>query len=331
MPSYTHISPTGTKSLIDLALLWNTEHLQHCTTIPPLSTSDHLGISLVLTWKARAANPCKSRKVWLYKEGNYTRASQLIAQSDWNTGCDIDKAVEQWSTKFLAIMDECIPSRYLRPKQNLPWITTNIVQHIRKCNMLLQRAKRSNKEQHWSQYKKLCNEVVHLLCKGKQLYFSNLMCTNKKNFWKSVKLLTKNRDSLPTLKLDDCSAVNDEDKANRLNTVFAKFWNTAEPPLTETAYLGNYSDSPCDEFTVTNEEVLHLISGLDIRKANGPYGISAYMPKATTESIASPLAKLFSLSLSTGKFPTLWKSASIVPIPKSTNKLITGSSLVYQL
>ena len=133
MPSYTHISPTGTKSLIDLALLWNTEHLQHCTTIPPLSTSDHLGISLVLTWKARAANPCKSRKVWLYKEGNYTRASQLIALSDWNTilsGCDIDKAVEQWSTKFLAIMDECIPSRYLRPKQNLPWITTNIVQHI---------------------------------------------------------------------------------------------------------------------------------------------------------------------------------------------------------
>ena len=91
-----------------------------------------------------------------------------------------------------------------------------------------------------------------------------------------MKLLTKNRDSIPTLKLDDCSAVNDEDKANRLNTVFAKFWNTAEPPLTETAYLGNYSDSPCDEFTVTNEEVLHLISGLDIRKANGPDGISAY-------------------------------------------------------
>ena len=32
------------------------------------------------------------------------------------------------------------------------------------------------------------------------------------------------------------------------------------------------------------------------------------------------LAKLFSLSLSSGKFPVLWKSASIVPIPKSTSK-----------
>ena len=66
VPLYTHISPTGTKSLIDLALLSTTEHLQHCTTVPPLSTSDHLGISLVLTWKSRTANPCKSRRVWLY-------------------------------------------------------------------------------------------------------------------------------------------------------------------------------------------------------------------------------------------------------------------------
>ena len=81
-----------------------------------------------------------------------------------------------------------------------------------------------------------------------------------------MKLLTKNGDSIPTLKLDDGSAVNDEDKANMLNTVFAKFGNTAESPLTETEYLGNYSESPCDVFTVTNEELLHLISGLDIYK-----------------------------------------------------------------
>ena len=74
--SHTHVSPAGTQSLIDLALLLNTEHLQYCTTIPPLSTSDHLGISLGLRWKSLAANPCKSRKIWLYKDGDYTRACQ---------------------------------------------------------------------------------------------------------------------------------------------------------------------------------------------------------------------------------------------------------------
>ena len=33
-----------------------------------------------------------------------------------------------------------------------------------------------------------------------------------------------------------------------------------------------------------------------------------------------PLVKLFNLSLSRGKFPKSWKSASVVPIPKSNKK-----------
>ena len=44
------------------------------------------------------------------------------------------------------------------------------------------------------------------------------------------------------------------------------------------------------------------------------------MLKSTASSIASPLAKLFSCSILTGKFPTIWKIASIVPIPKSGHK-----------
>ena len=59
---------------------------------------------------------------------------------------------------------------------------------------------------------------------------------------------------------------------------------------------------------------------LDVNKANVPYGISAFMLKATAKSIAPPLAQLFNLSLASGKFPEMWKIASIVPIPKSGDK-----------
>ena len=58
---------------------------------------------------------------------------------------------------------------------------------------------------------------------------------------------------------------------------------------------------------------------LDVNKANGPNGISAFVPKETTRSISSPLAQLFNLSLASGKFPEMWKIASIVPIPKSVD------------
>ena len=92
-----------------------------------------------------------------------------------------------------------------------------------------------------------------------------------------------------------------------------------EQPLDEGTYhiagLFQFEDT-----FVTAEEVFNLIMNLDTDKANGPDGISAYMLKATATSIASPLAKLFSLSLRTGKFPKLWKLAHVVPIPKADNK-----------
>ena len=51
VPSYTHVNPDGSTFLIDLALLSDLSHLQSCVTLPPLSSSDHLGVSLALKWK----------------------------------------------------------------------------------------------------------------------------------------------------------------------------------------------------------------------------------------------------------------------------------------
>ena len=72
--------------------------------------------------------------------------------------------------------------------------------------------------------------------------------------------------------------------------------------ISEEAYS---NQSPYEEATITPEEVLHLINGLDTTKANGSYGISAFMLKATASSIAPSLAKLFTFSLSSAKFQSL--------------------------
>ena len=135
-----------------------------------------------------------------------------------------------------------------------------------------------------------------------------------------MKLLNKNRDTIPPLQCsDDTFAASDGDKVNMLNYFFATCWNTSQPPLTEynIIFCTILSDIPHE---CTLSPVLYLMKCLNMKKANGVDGISAYMLKATAESIASPLAKVFSLSLSSGKFPMLWKSARVVPILKSGNR-----------
>ena len=72
---------------------------------------------------------------------------------------------------------------------------------------------------------------------------------------------------------------------------------------TKAVYRLNCPNSVYEDAYVSPGEVLYLLKGLDIRKASGPDGVSTYMLKATAESIAPSLAKVFSLSLYLVSFP----------------------------
>ena len=324
VPSFTHVSPSGSKSLIDLALLADKSHLQSCSTIPPLSSSDHLGVSLTVKWKSRLettrTNP---RRIWMYKNADFSKACDLIQQTDWECllSDDVERSTKLWTKRFLDIMEECVPQRVLQNrKRNLPWLTKNIIRHMRKRNSLFQGAKRTADPARFNKYKRMRNKVTAMLRSAKQKYFDSLSTAGNKKFWKTVKLLNKQQVSIPTLQEDGVSAVTDEEKSNMLNEYFSKCWNHSEPPLSD-----SFANDPVeqDDSTVdllcSTDEIIHLIQGLDVTKANGPDGISARMLKATASSIAPSLTKLFNLSISRGHFPTPWKGARVVPIPKSSS------------
>ena len=287
------------------------------------SSSDHSGISLTLQWKAHRAKVRKSKKVWFYDKGDYEKACRLIDETDWNcilNGNDINTATSNWTQTFLSIMEQCIPHRYLRQKVNLPWLTKEVIQLIRKRNILYRKAKKSQHLSHFTQYKKIRNKVISLIRYNKMQYFNSLATASNKVFWKTIKQINKNRSTIPQLLHCDQLVSDDKHKADILNDYFASCWNTLEKPLDELIFHDTDNLPPFEDTIISAEQVFNLISQLDTNKANGPDGISAFMLKSTASSIASPLAKLFSCSILTGKFPTIWKIASIVPIPKSGHK-----------
>ena len=70
----------------------------------------------------------------------------------------------------------------------------------------------------------------------------------------------------------------------------------------------------------TVDEVYHLLSSLDPAKATGPDLMSERMLKHTATSISLAVTRLFNMSLSLGRLLSEWKSALVVPIPKSQHK-----------
>jgi len=135
----------GDTSLIDWAVLSNVELLSKCSIIPPLSNSDHNGISLLLKWKQSAEYvEQQPRTVWRYSLTDFERACELIDDTDWASILpqnDINTAAVNWHNKFLEMMSICIPRQTLRKKKNLSWITKNVITLIRKRNAAFKVAK----------------------------------------------------------------------------------------------------------------------------------------------------------------------------------------------
>ena len=90
--------------------------------------------------------------------------------------------------------------------------------------------------------------------------------------------------------------------------------------MNDTEEVGDSSDLFC-----STDEIMKLIHGLDVSKANGLDGVSTRMLKATASSFAPSLTKLFNLSISAGQFQASWKSAHVVPIPKSSSRACNPS------
>ena len=202
--------------MLDYVLLPDLQLLLYCDTIPALSTSDHLGISLALAWNPPRAKVPKPRKVCLYSLGDFEKACSMIQATDWDTilSNDVDDAANQCCDGFLAIMEECIPRYQLQKKRNLLWLTINIKKLIRKRNALFRKAKRTNKNSDFIHYKAIRNRVVKSLRIGKQLYLNKLAHVDLKHFWKYVKILNKNKEMVPTLQQGVYTASNDKESRN---------------------------------------------------------------------------------------------------------------------
>ena len=67
---------------------------------------------------------------------------------------------------------------------------------------------------------------------------------------------------------------------------------------------------------VTPNDVIRVINGLDSSKARGPDQLPTKILKMSAAYIAEPLAKIFNKSISSGHFPSAWKTATVKPVYK---------------
>ena len=118
----------------------NPSSLSYCQVVPPLSNSDHLGIKTEtrIRGTSRTVQPPR-HTVWHYSYADWGKACEKIEVSDWDSMLteDINLSWDRWYSKFISIMEECIPKKVLPSRRNLPLL--NIRSAIRRRNTIFKR------------------------------------------------------------------------------------------------------------------------------------------------------------------------------------------------
>ena len=81
---------------------------------------------------------------------------------------------------------------------------------------------------------------------------------------------------------------------------------------------------------IDRSKVLSLIRSLDLKKAHGRDNLSIVMLKICDLATVEPLSLIYEKCLGSGKYPSLWKKANVLPIHKKKAANLKGITVRYQ-
>ena len=170
-----------------------------------------------------------------------------------------------------------------------------------------------------------------LVKKSKQAYYKYFErnWNNIKNIWNGSKSLISLKTvaySVPTaLYLDNGDTITNSYIANTFNNYFAYIAETTEKNIKYSQkhfsdYLSNESSSTIFLQPTDKGKIANIISSLNSNKASGPNSIPHRILFLLKNEILNQLSDLFNLSFTTGVFPSVLKTAKVVPIFKKDSK-----------
>ena len=130
--------------------------------------------------------------------------------------------------------------------------------------------------------------------------------------------------------LKDGTSLFGTDLANALNNHFPSI--SVDLPPIDLCSLPAYLPTPVPEPTITPMEVCMKLLKVKPFKARRPDGIPNRIIKEFAYELAQPVCEIFNKSLSSSIFPSDWKDASTVPIPKTQRNrpLVRMNSAPFQ-
>lgn len=234
---------------------------------------------------------------------------------------DIDSKLSQFNNIMIGLLDTHAPLRTKNTKHFIaPWMTNDIRIAIRRRNRIRKKYNKTKSDVDLCNFRSVRNQVKQMIRSAKMRYFYEKFSnsSNSKNLWNTVRMLNvgKNKKQSSDINVD----------VNELNNHYASVSSIQDPTLIDKS-IEDYSEVPpfvppqCDKFHfkyILPEDIIKSVSSVK-SKATGADLISIMFIMLSLPALIPVLDHLFNFSLQNGVFPSMWKLANIIPIPKIKN------------
>ena len=274
-----------------------------------------------------------NRTVYDYQRGNFDALRSSLESENLSNLISVEGDIDYdwliWKSTFLTIVADHIPTKRLRSRKYVPWLTGEILHNIKKKNSLRQRLKKSPSDYLRHKFKSLRATIKLMIKISRSNYISSLCTniqTNSKRFWSLFKLKGATRSvpekiSIKT-SVDNVReyAENPRDIATLFNRYFVSIFSSDPINIVNQQSISETTNTIFNDIIFSEGTVRSVLRNLDNNKAHGPDEIPARLLTETAYQIAPSLCLLFNKSLKCGIVPREWKIANVVPIHKKGDK-----------
>ena len=142
--------------------------------------------------------------------------------------------------------------------------------------------------------------------------------TSSNDWWKHMKNLmgasSSNTNEMQGL-ANKCTGGDMTQLVNSVNDFFVSV-SADLPRLDPTHRVFDIEEPLPAEFTIEAASTQRALQKVKCRKATGPDNIPPWIVNNNAHLLAAPVTAIFNSSLREGKLPDLWKTATVVPVPK---------------
>ena len=239
------------------------------------------------------------RLIWDFKRANISSIRKAIKMIDWRCmflNKNVPKQVSIFDKALMNIFTNYIPNRYITTDdRDSPWMNEIIKNKVKLKKSL-------HKSNNFIEIQKLL--AADMILKRKEKYYHHLslklnnLNTSAKTYWSILKPFYNDTQVplIPSLLVNNKIVSDFTKKANLFNDFFA----TQCTPLTNSSVLSSTisfkTRSRLNTISFGKEDILKIITNLNVNKAYGHDDISLRMLEICDSEVAEPLSFIYKIA-----------------------------------